>query len=155
MPKKIPTDTAPRQTQAKAKEVVAVAEDGIRERIKEARQLPGNDLNVEALSRLCREYDPQSQGITRTTLLRYESGVVLPGARELRILCDALGVSADWLLLGVGAMSQKGLSMEEMLNTLQGVVFDHLAHKNGRLFGVAAAKDRAEKLERAKAPKKR
>lgn len=155
MPKKAPTDTASQQVQITTKSVVSAPEDGIGARIKEARKLAGHDLNVEALSRLCREYDQQGQGITRTTLLRYESGVVFPGARELRILCDALGVSADWLLLGVGTTSQKGLSMEEMLEALQGVVFDHFAHKKGRLFGSAATKDRAEKLERAKVSKKR
>lgn len=57
-------------------------------------------------------YDPPDyqKGLTPTMLARYEKGVnekpVLPGARELRILCGALNVSADWLLLGDNANKQ-------------------------------------------------
>lgn len=39
-------------------------------------------------------------GISRDSLNKYESGKHLPGARELRLLCDALGVSPNRLLLG-------------------------------------------------------
>lgn len=75
-------------------------EGGIGSRIKEARLRQAYDLSIEALSRLCKDCDGERQGITATTLLRYEQGKVLPGAREMRILCDALDVSADWLLFG-------------------------------------------------------
>lgn len=79
---------------------VLMSEFSIGKRIKEARLRPENELSIEALSRLCKLVDPVRQGIARTTLVRYEAGDVLPGARELRILCDALGLSADWLIMG-------------------------------------------------------
>jgi transcriptional regulator with XRE-family HTH domain len=59
-------------------------------------QLDG--LSVEALSRYTKRFD--RDGISRTTLARYEAGDFLPGARELRILVDALWVSPAWLLFG-------------------------------------------------------
>jgi hypothetical protein len=76
-------------------------EKGIGKRIKEARERPENGLSVEALSRLCKLIDPVGQGISHQTLVKYEKGIVLPGSRELRILSDALAVSADWLIFGV------------------------------------------------------
>lgn len=58
-------------------------------------------LSVDALSRLTKATDVhESRGVSSTALLRYEAGEALPGARELRLLCDSLGVSADWLLTG-------------------------------------------------------
>jgi len=57
-------------------------------------------LNLEALSRLTKEYDSQALGLSPTSIARYESGESLPGARELRILCEAFQVPASWLLYG-------------------------------------------------------
>ena len=45
-----------------------LAPEGIAARIKVARQKPGYDLSVEALSRLSKKRDGQGQGITATTL---------------------------------------------------------------------------------------
>lgn len=75
-------------------------EDMIGERIKLKRK--ELDLSIEALSRLTKLCDlwGEQQGISRTVLSRYESGEFKPGARETRILCHALKVSANWLLLG-------------------------------------------------------
>ena len=75
-------------------------EKGIGGRIKEARLRKDNDLTIEALSRLCKMVDPIGQGIAQPTIVRYEKGEVLPGAREIRVICNALDVSADWLLFG-------------------------------------------------------
>ncbi|WP_413438753.1 helix-turn-helix domain-containing protein [Sulfuriferula sp. GW1] len=75
-------------------------EQGIAERIRLERAKVGDGLSVEDLSRVCKEFDPEAKGISRAALFRYESGKILPGARELRILCDALGVSPNWLLRG-------------------------------------------------------
>lgn len=129
-------------------------EEGIAARIKEARQRPGYDLSVEALSRLCKEFDGQGQGITATTLLRYEQGKVLPGARELRVLCDALDVSADWLLFG--AENPMDVSLFEGLKVLAQLIHEKdtsenlMRRKRGNLDSV-----RAEKIRLAKVPQKR
>lgn len=96
-PPKQSAKTAPAAAPVEAQ---PLPEKGIGGRIKEARQDEKNNLNIEALSRLSKMIDPVGQGITRTTLVRYESGEVLPGAREIRILCNALNVTADWLVMG-------------------------------------------------------
>lgn len=58
-------------------------------------------LSVDALSRVTKDADThENRGLSATALLRYEDSGALPGGRELRLLCDALGVSADWLLTG-------------------------------------------------------
>lgn len=75
-------------------------ENGIGERIRLKRAELAGGLTVEDLSRICKEFDPEGQGVSRAALFRYESGKILPGARELRILCEALAVSPNWLLLG-------------------------------------------------------
>lgn len=129
-------------------------EEGLATRIKEARQRSDYDLSVEALSRLCKECDGQGQGITATTLLRYEQGKVLPGAREIRVLCDALGVSADWLIFGVE--NPMGVSLSEGLRVLSQMIHDKdacenpLRPKRGELDVV-----KREKIMLAKVPQKR
>ena len=58
-------------------------------------------LNVEALSRLTKTYDqPDGRGVSGAAISRYEAGEALPGAREFRLIAEALGLSADWLLFG-------------------------------------------------------
>lgn len=58
-------------------------------------------LSVEALARYTSNFDPyEEKGISATSLLRYESGEFKPGAREIRILCDALAVPPRWLIYG-------------------------------------------------------
>lgn len=56
-----------------------------------------DNLSVEALARYTKRFD--KVGISRTTLVRYESGENIPGGRELRILADTLSVPVRWLLL--------------------------------------------------------
>ena len=82
-------------------------EDGIGDRIAAKRKELG--LNVEEFARLTREYDYREggNGIAPSTLRRYEykEGGFNPGAREICLLCDALGVSADWLIRGIEVKS--------------------------------------------------
>lgn len=70
-------------------------------------------LNAEALSRLTKEYDLQGTGLSPTSIARYESGESLPGARELRILCEAFQVPASWLLYGDPVDGRKNLEVSE------------------------------------------
>lgn len=72
-------------------------ERGIAKRIAYCRGQLDN-LSFEALARYLRYFD--RKGIAATSLMRYESGEYIPGARELRILCDAFWVPAQWLLFG-------------------------------------------------------
>lgn len=65
-------------------------EDGIGIRLKAARETKGlsqSDLHNKT-------------GLSRTVLINYEAGRHKPGARELRLLCDALEVSPNQLIYG-------------------------------------------------------
>ena len=73
-------------------------EDGIGDRIRQAREMRG--LSQSQLHQRTKEADPAGKGIARTVLVGYEAGKFKPGARELRVLCDTLSLSVDWLLLG-------------------------------------------------------
>lgn len=129
-------------------------ERGIGERIKEARQRPENGLSVEALSRMCKLSDPEGQGVSRTTLLRYESGTILPGARELRILCHALNVSPNWLLTGFEG--ERAPNFAEAMVTLVRLVEDRMAHENPLKWRATSGDVvRSMALEKAKEPSKR
>ncbi|KAF0102946.1 MAG: hypothetical protein FD187_1767 [bacterium] len=99
-------------------------ESQIGERIRKRRAEIGDGLGIEDLSRLCKSYDPEGKGVSRATIFRYEAGQGLPGARELRILCDALDMSANELLLGAEskAMHSKtsalAMLLEEWVTTM-------------------------------------
>lgn len=72
------------------------------------------DLSGDALSRLTKPYDePEQRGVSATALLRYEAGEALPATRELRILCEALGIPADWLIFGT--TKDRAVSVAEQL----------------------------------------
>lgn len=70
-----------------------------------------DNLSVEALARYTKRFD--KAGISRTTIVRYESGENTPGGRELRILADTLDVPVRWLLLGEMGSDGPVLSEEE------------------------------------------
>jgi len=74
-------------------------ESRLGERVNYARKDLG--LNIEALSRLTKEYDPSGSGLSPTSISRYESGETLPGLREFRLLHEALDVPMSWLVYGV------------------------------------------------------
>jgi transcriptional regulator with XRE-family HTH domain len=107
-------------------------EKGIGGRIKVAREKQENGLSVVDLSRMCKLIDPVGQGISHQTLIKYEKGIVLPGSRELRILCDALAVSADWLIFGFerGEKGSSVLPLEDALTELAGLLRDRMVAKN-------------------------
>lgn len=65
-------------------------EDGIGIRLKAARESKG--LSQTDLHKLT--------GLSRTVLINYEACRHIPGARELRLLCDALEVSPNQLIYG-------------------------------------------------------
>ncbi len=110
-------------------------------------------MSVEALSRMCKMCDREQQGISRTTLLRYEAGSILPGAREIRILCDALGVRPDWLF---GWPPTVELPVAEVMKELTELVQDRIAKKDP-LRHTASNGDvvRQAMVQQAKTPTKR
>jgi transcriptional regulator with XRE-family HTH domain len=75
-----------------------VPEDGIGQRIKEARE--ARDWTQSVVSVRTKLIDPNEEGISRTVLVGYESGKTKPGAREIRLLAEVLRVTPNWLLYG-------------------------------------------------------
>lgn len=76
----------------------AVPEDGIGDRIRSARDARG--LSQTALATRTKMVDPAGKGVARTVLVGYESGNFRPGAREIRLICQALSITPNWLILG-------------------------------------------------------
>lgn len=94
-------------------------EAGIGKRIAYCRGQLDN-LSVEAMARYTKKFD--QVGVSKASLVRYEAGDSVPGARELRILCKALWVPANWLLFGTldsGTQLQTG---RVLLEALEGYV---------------------------------
>ena len=61
--------------------------------------------------------DSERVGISRAVLSLYETGTNKPGAREVRILCEALKVSPNWLFYG---SESNALATEPSSNFLRG-----------------------------------
>lgn len=105
-------------------------EDGIGSRIKAKRT--ELSLNVEEFARLTKAYDYRDggNGISASMLRRYESGGFNPGAREICLLCDALDVSADWLVRGIEVRNEetgKRKVADALFNAVSSV-FSELQH---------------------------
>lgn len=73
-------------------------DDGVGSRIRQARE--GKGWTQLVLSNRTRFDDPEKKGISRTVIVGYEAGTHKPGAREIRLLCEALHVTPNWLLFG-------------------------------------------------------
>jgi transcriptional regulator with XRE-family HTH domain len=75
-----------------------------------------DNLSVEALARYTKYFD--SAGISKASLVRYEAGDSLPGARELRILCDTLWVPPQWLLCGTIEPNSQNAAASTLISAL-------------------------------------
>jgi transcriptional regulator with XRE-family HTH domain len=82
-------------------------EDGIGERLRTVREKHG--LSQTLFHQRTKDRDPEGKGISRTVLIGYETGKFKPGARELRILCEAFSLTPEWLLLGVNAGGEQDI----------------------------------------------
>ncbi|RTL53456.1 MAG: XRE family transcriptional regulator [Rhodocyclaceae bacterium] len=95
--KKTKVKPAPGKAKATtAESSITVPEDGIGDRIREAREALG--MTQTGLAGRSKVIDPKGDGIARTVIVGYEAGTHKPGARELRILCETLNVTPNWLL---------------------------------------------------------
>lgn len=136
-------------------------EDGIGQRIKAKRiEL---DLKVEELARLTQYYDYSDgkKGIAASSIHRYESGAFKPAMREIRLLCDALEVSADWLIRGIShelnqETSLKAQAAEGFINAVMLLLQEDKNPFSKTNADSSAANwksiERSEKLARAKNP---
>jgi len=126
-------------------------EAGIGDRIRKRREELG--LTVEELSRVSRICDKRSeqQGLASSTIGRYEKHQMKPGAREIRILCESLGVSADWLVRGIqpGDMPGSVLS-ERATDALRGFLNIFLEEAGEDAFFTAI--ERTNRIDMARRP---
>lgn len=61
--------------------------------------------------------DPEGRGISRTAIIAYEQGTSKPGIRELRLLCEVLHVTPNWLIYGTDSAGRAALPSLELLNS--------------------------------------
>lgn len=80
-----------------------------------------DNLSVDALARYTKYFD--AEGVSRQSLFRYEDKAI-PGARELRILSDALWVSSTWLLFGTMEDSVSDSKAANLLAALDDYIAD-------------------------------
>lgn len=113
----------------------APPEAGIGERIKELRT--GLGISVETLSALTAKFDfdapsESAKGVSVPSLYRYEKGERFPGAREIRLLCDALRTTPNWLVIGgkADAMTSADTEIANLARRLFSLIGDSLEHQN-------------------------
>jgi transcriptional regulator with XRE-family HTH domain len=68
------------------------------DRIKQARDERG--FTQGAVANRTKMFDPDKRGVSRTALIGYEQGTSNPGLREIRLLCEVLCVTPNWLIFG-------------------------------------------------------
>lgn len=85
-------------------------ESDLGKRIQQGRQRAG--LTQEQLAALTARADKAKGGISAPVISLYERGVNKPGPKELRLLCEALRVSPNFLLYGdedpFGELTERG-----------------------------------------------
>lgn len=121
-------------------------------------------LTIDALARLTKSWDgyidgqtgvSEQSGVSASALRRYEASEALPTAREIRILCDALGFGADWLIFG-RTSAQHFSPEEEKFLLAQRALHGHYAARAAQAGALEIdskgddARQRADLIEQAK-----
>ncbi|WP_343602244.1 helix-turn-helix transcriptional regulator [Roseateles sp.] len=117
----------------------------IGQRIREAREVKG--FTQSAVSVRSKWVDPDKKGISRTALIGYEAGTSRPGTRELRIICETLQVSPNFLVFGAERPFEATHSALEGLKSPQSTVSEAIQvalvvmslkdHEKGALLSLA------------------
>lgn len=87
-------------------------EQGVSDRLKTAREERGFTQGVVATR--TKMVDPEKKGISRTAIIGYEQGSSRPGLREIKLLCEVLLITPNWLIYGTesaGIASQPSLDL--------------------------------------------
>lgn len=61
------------------------------------------------VSNRTRMIDSEGKGVSRTALIGYEQGTSRPGLREIRLLCEVLTITPNWLIFGDLSASKASL----------------------------------------------
>lgn len=127
----------PKKTRAKhAQETKSRLGKEIGERIARARSAV-KLTTIASLHKRTIEIDPEHKGISQPVLLGYEDGSYRPGARELKLLSLAMGVSPTWLLFGQENQTKEVPSAAPVKLTFAEEVFTLTdEHKRGVLLGL-------------------
>lgn len=91
-------------------------------RLKSAREARG--LTQGGVATRSKMADPDGKGISRTAIIGYEQGTTKPGLRELRLLCQVLLVTPNWLIFGTDTAAAVTLPSTELLRSRHGDVKD-------------------------------
>ncbi|MCX7279319.1 MAG: helix-turn-helix transcriptional regulator [Burkholderiales bacterium] len=83
------------------------------DRIKQARDERG--FTQGAVANRTKMFDPDKRGISRTALIGYEQGTSNPGLREIRLLCEVLAVTPNWLIFGTDSAVGVSHTASELL----------------------------------------
>lgn len=83
-------------------------------RLKAARE--ERNFTQAAVSNRSRMIDPEQRGISRTAIIAYEQGTTKPGIRELRMLCEVLHVTPNWLIYGTDSAAKAALPSLEFFH---------------------------------------
>lgn len=101
-------ETVPPSTETEAAD--DAPENTIGVRLRAAREARG--LSQTALATRTKLADVTGKGVARTVLVGYEAGTFRPGAREIRLICQALSITPNWLILGAeGTTEQASLEL--------------------------------------------
>lgn len=100
-------ETVPTSTETEAAD--DAPENTIGVRLRAAREARG--LSQTALATRTKLADGTGKGVARTVLVGYEAGTFRPGAREIRLICQALSITPNWLILGAEGSTEQA-SME-------------------------------------------
>lgn len=115
-------------------------------------------LNIDALARLTKATDGRDQtGVSASALRRYEAYEALPTAREIRVLCDSLGLTANWLIFGYTSTQRLTAAEENIVIALRALHAD-IAFRSATGGGIRADPNRDEekrRLERIEQAKRR
>ncbi|TFZ02100.1 helix-turn-helix domain-containing protein [Ramlibacter humi] len=83
-------------------------------RLKAARE--ERNFTQAAVANRSRMIDPAQKGVSRTAIIAYEQGTTKPGIRELRMLCEVLHVTPNWLIYGTDSAAKAALPSLEFFN---------------------------------------
>lgn len=98
------------------------------------------------LSQRTQQIDPDGTGVSKVSISRYENADSLPGFREIKLLCLALGVPVNKLFYGdeLDPYSPWDVSLDEYLRSLiTDVLIDHKL--------IAGTSSRRKQLQKAQA----
>lgn len=87
---------------------------GFTRRLKQAREKSGYTQAV--LANRTKLIDIDRRGVSRTAIIAYEQGISKPGLREIRLICEVLHVTPNWLIYGSEAAARASLPSHEFIS---------------------------------------